>query len=262
MNRKLASAFILSLVLFSCTIEDDFVYQELYTTVPELNKRTLTEALEIAQEATSLFGTQESRSGDIRTIDTENIKYLCLNNNSRSQSDDTLLYVINYADDNGFAVVSANPNTTGLIAVTEKGTYNPASEEINNNGGMAMFMNMAKMYVSDPNNELQKSGSATVLEFVENVDTTDTYIFPKLATKWGQSWPEGRFCSNLLSGCVNTALAQIMAYFEHPIQMNVTYDNAEISVLNLDWSEIKKYVGSSYSNTANSTTLENIGHLC
>ena len=78
----------------------------------------------------------------------------------------------------------------------------------------------------------------------------------------GQSWPEGRFCSNLLSGCVNTALAQIMAYFEHPIQMNVTYDNAEISVLNLDWSEIKKYVGSSYSNTANSTTLENIGHLC
>ena len=260
--RKLASAFILSLVLFSCTTEDGLVYQEHSNTVPGLNKRSLAEALEIAQEATSLLETQQSRSAESRTIDMGNIQYLCSNPNSRSQSDDTLLYVINYADDNGFAVVSANPNTAGLIAVTEKGTYSSTSEEINDNIGMGLFMDMAGMYVSNAGNELQGLGSETIKELIEFVDTTDTWIAPKLTTKWGQTYYEGAYCPNGFSGCANTALAQIMAYFEYPTQLNLTYEDAPVSVVNLDWSEIKKYEGHFYSDMANEAACNAVGYLC
>ena len=125
--RKTIFVFISFFSLFSCTTENELVYQKHSTTVPVVNKRSLAEALEIAQEAISLLGTQQSRSGDIRTVDMKNVQYLSSNKNSRSQNDDTLLYVINYVDNKGFAVVSANPNTEGLIAVTEKGTYSSTS---------------------------------------------------------------------------------------------------------------------------------------
>ena len=257
--KKSISLFILSVVLFSCTTENELVYQELSTAVPELNKRSLTEALGIAQEAASLFN-GKSRNVESRTIDMGNIQYLCSNPNSRSQNDDTLLYVINYADDKGFAVVSANPNTVGLIALTEKGTYSPTSEEISNNGGMKMYMDMAKMYVSDPNNELQRSGPVTMLEIFEKEDTVDTWIEPKLTVSWGQTWHEGDYCPNGVSGCTNTALAQIMTYFEYPTQIDITYEDAEINTLNLNWSEIKKYK-SRYNDTASNIAHSAVSHL-
>ena len=260
--RKTIFVFISFFVLFSCTTENELVYQEHSTTVSVVNKRSLAEALEIAQEAISLLGTQQSRSGDIRTIDMKNVQYLSSNKNSRSQNDDTLLYVINYADDKGFAVVSANPNTTGLIAVTEKGTYSSTSEDISNNDGMKMFMDMAKLYVSDPNNELERSGPVTMLEVFEKQDTIDTYILPKLTTKWGQTYYEGAYCPNGYSGCGNTALAQIMAYFEYPTQMDLTYENAPTNRINLDWTEIKKYEGHFYNDMANEAACRNIGYLC
>ena len=77
---------------------------------------------------------------------------------------------------------------------------------------------MAKMYVSDPNNELQRSGPVTMLEIFEKEDTVDTWIEPKLTVSWGQTWHEGDYCPNGVSGCTNTALAQIMTYFEYPTQ--------------------------------------------
>lgn len=258
--KKLTTIFILSLVLFSCTTENELVYQNHSTTVSKQAKRSLTEALEIAQEAASLFD-NKSRSGEVRTIDMKNIQYLHSEKKSRSQGDDTLLYVINYTDNNGFAVVSANPNTAGLIAVTEKGSYSPTSEEINNNTGMNMFMDMAEIYVSGSNNELQNTGPVPMLEIMERVDTTDTYVLPKLTTEWGQTFHEGKYCSNGVSGCANTALAQIMAYFEYPTQMNITYESAPISILNLDWSEIKKYK-SIYDDSADETAHDAIGYLC
>lgn len=258
--KKLTAFLFLNFVLLSCTTENELIHQDSSTFVSKLTKRSLTEALEIAKEATSLFESQ-TRSHEHRTIDLKNIQYLCLDVKSRNQDSDTLLYIINYADNNGFAVVSANPNTIGLIAVTEKGSYNPTFEEINNKTGIGLYMNMAEMYVSNSGNEIQNTGPVPILEFMERVDTIDTYILPKLTTKWGQLIPEGRFCPNLYSGCVNTALAQIMAYFEYPTQISVTYDNANNSLLNLDWSEMKKCKGL-FNETATDVAQIAIGYLC
>lgn len=258
--RKSTIILALTLVFFSCTTENEFVLQECSTTVPELKKRSLSEVLDIAQNAISLLG-HESRSAESRSIDLENIQYVCTNKNSRSQNSDTLLYVINYAENNGFAVVSANPNTPGLMAVTEKGNYSLISEDINDKTGIGLFMDMAEIYVSNSDNEIKGNRLDPVLELMERVDTTDTYILPKLTTKWGQLSPEGVFCPNLLSGCVNTALAQIMAYFEYPTQMNISYENAPIASLVLDWSEMKKCKGA-YNESATDIAQNSISHLC
>ena len=66
----------------------DYVYitGTIYSARDAAHKR-LTEALEIAKEATSLFESQ-TRSHEHRTIDLKNIQYLCLDVKSRNQDND------------------------------------------------------------------------------------------------------------------------------------------------------------------------------
>lgn len=51
-----------------------------------------------------------------------------------------------------------------------------------------------------------------------------------------------------------------MTYFEYPTQLSLTYENAPFSVINLDWSEIKKYKGI-FDDTASNSAHEAIGYL-
>lgn len=60
---------------------------------------------------------------------------------------DTLLYVFNFNDEQGFAVVSANRQTEGLIAAVEMGSYDPAIPT--GNPGFDTYMQMAKVYVAN-----------------------------------------------------------------------------------------------------------------
>ena len=73
--KKLTAFLFLNFVLLSCTTENELIHQDSSTFVSKLTKRSLTEALEIAKEATSLFESQ-TRSHEHRTIDLKNIQYL------------------------------------------------------------------------------------------------------------------------------------------------------------------------------------------
>lgn len=67
--KKITLLFF-AIALFSCTVENDFIYQEKEDTVSKSNKRTLDEAIKVAQNAISFFGSK-SRSEGYRTIDME-----------------------------------------------------------------------------------------------------------------------------------------------------------------------------------------------
>lgn len=89
--------------------------------------RSYDEALEIAKGAVSIVENGITTRGSFpsRVIDQKNSMIIrsTLTRSESTDYNDTLLYVFNYANDMGFAVVSANPETEGLIAVTESGTY-------------------------------------------------------------------------------------------------------------------------------------------
>ena len=57
------------------------------------------------------------------------------------------MYVFNFNDEQGFAVVSANRQTEGLIAAVEMGSYDPAIPT--GNPGFDTYMQMAKVYVAN-----------------------------------------------------------------------------------------------------------------
>ena len=107
--------------------------------------RSFDEALQIAQSSISLVdGTGQTRSGSPRKIDLNNWKIFenDLKTRANSNSNDTLMYVFNFEDNQGFAIVSASKETEGLIAVTESGSYDPSTSS--NIDGFNIYMDMAK----------------------------------------------------------------------------------------------------------------------
>ena len=60
----------------------------------------------------------------------------------------------------------------------------------------------------------------------------------KVNVKWGQRYPEGYFCPNKISGCVQTAMAQIMSYLKLPTSISLTYPERDMDLQVLDWDAI------------------------
>lgn len=104
--------------------------------------RSIEEAIDIANTSASLFfGSETSRgysprkAGEVKVI---RGKW------SRSTDSDTLLYIVNYEDSAGFAVIAANRSIEPLFAVTESGFYDGTETGCD---GFDMYMDLALEFV-------------------------------------------------------------------------------------------------------------------
>lgn len=221
--------FILVATFASCSEEMDSVEYPEFTSS---HLRSYSEAIEIAQRGISMLegnsGTR-SENGTRRKIDMNGFK--CVTSKpTRSGDVDTLLYVVNFEDNQGYAIVSARRDVEGLLAVTESGTYDPLHKS--ENEGLNMFMDLASGYEFGP------------LIPIPGPEPTVVYHYcgPYITVRWGQRWPEGYFCLNGKSGCTITAMAQILSYFAYPTGIDLTYPDADLTYQALDWNSIKKHV--------------------
>lgn len=281
--KLLLSAFIIVL-LCACAAEDfqeEEVSQYIELSKSIKNKRSYTEAYEIAQKAATMFEHENpylSRSKWVRKIDTQKgvhfvtqqykpVGTLADANGrrlSRGNEKDTLLYVFNYENNQGFAVVSANKNKDALLAVTDSGYYDPAIGT--DNPGLAMFMDMAETY-SLEDGDYERIPPTTPIPLLQSKTVKDTIEYvnipKKINLRWGQDGLYGGFCPNLISGCANTAAAMAMAYYEYPASMDINYEGIMPFTLMYDWDDMKEHIsGTNYYGTCCTTeTHASIGYL-
>lgn len=230
---------------------------------PSAVNRTLDEAISIANEAKGMLNnSKSSRAGINREIDlTDGIKYV-VSNVSRSNPD-TLLYILNYKDNAGFAVISTRRSTEALLAVTESGTY--TSPEDCDNPGFNMFMDMATAYVANaPVNPTTPSGVDGPFEIQEvkreEIIWANDTVRHNPNVQWGQDGLYGAYCPNGVAGCSNTAAGTAMNYFKYPKTITLTHDNNKILVL--DWDNINKHtLGSGNYYCCSEDTHNSIGLL-
>lgn len=244
----------------------------------------LAEVIRIAQEGAAMLGDAETRSAVGRRIDRSRISCKINPATRAGESDDTLYYVVNYADNAGFAIVSANeeaPNGARLIAVTESGSY--TAGEQTDNEGFNMYMDM----VESSNVYGDLIIDTTLLKperpknsYYEDIVTYSPWygVAPKLQVKWGQgstswhdddlnhhnneydpSYPYNKYCYTIAgdsicpAGCVAVAIAQIMSYHRKPSSYMLTYDGSD-RIISLDWNALNSYVGGyGYSWTASAS---------
>ena len=248
-NYLILTIFLLSMISCNDIIEDSQMSEISHLHKEQADKRSYEEAIRIAQQSISMLdsslvttrGTTQARQIDLH----KTTAIVCSNDmvtrSSDSPENDTLMYVFNFNDNQGFAVVSAEESTEGLIAITESGSYNPSDTT---DSGFNRFMAAAKLYILANKDKKKNNLTRAQVGQLERVDTIGIYsISPRITVKWGQTGHEGEFCSNGVSGCMHTAAAMIMSYFEYPTGISLTYEDAPYTYRALNWSGIKSFVG-------------------
>lgn len=171
------------------------------------------------------------------------------------------VYVFDNGNNDGFMIVSANDVAIPLLGYSESGNFNK------DNMPPAM-----KYWLHEYSRQIDYAEKHGVLPFVETRGTTrnnfGARINPMLKTKWNQTNPYNLQCPvvngmNCVTGCVATAMAQVMKYHNYPefgkgevavevagIAKPLTLD---LSAEKFSWTEMRdEYITGDYSeNEAN-----------
>lgn len=269
----------LSLSFISCSSEYDIdnegstVAQKGLSAGFNTDTRSYEEALTIAQNSISMVESSDNQTRSTskhRSINEKGGVFTVSSSSTSTRTgnaaNDTLLYVFNFNDDQGFAVVSANRNTEGLLAVTESGFYCPNTKtEI---PGFNHFIEMAKLYVQNATSSkpLTRSGYPN---YWKTYNDTLVYsrVDPKVQLKWGQRNIAGVYCSNLTAGCGPIAMALVMSYYQQPSSFTYNFPERDINYESLNWNLINQHIYT-YTHPYNSvcwgnSNLDNtIGRIC
>lgn len=245
---------LIPMLFAACSSEEPVSIKDTERGVNEC--RTIDEAKELASELPALFG-HESRHSKICD------DVVILRRESRS-NDEALIYAVNYKDNEGYALIAANKNIDPIIGYVEKGAFTPIDQNTNEN--FVYYLDAALDYVSNDGFEIRPGG-----DWAERPVTFTYMVFPRVDVEWGQRYPEGIYCSNGVSGCGQTAEAQILSYIELPKTVALNYPERDKDVLNLDWTSLKKHVKSTSVSQksahlstceANEAIHNDLGRLC
>lgn len=216
--------------------------------LPMENLRTETEAIEIATKGLNEFYPVKSRAE--RDLSQLNVVML-QSPVSRSSEDSNPLYVVNFGNESGYAIVSAAKDREPLLAVTESGSITSLDEI--DNPGLRLFVDGAMKIQKDttalvpiPGGDGGDGGELVDIFRNDTIFQANTKVEPRITVKWGQRYPEGMLCPNGICGCVATAGAQALSYFEYPETLDLTFPERKSDVISLDWKNMKRMVTPSY----------------
>jgi hypothetical protein len=142
-----------------------------------------------------------------------------------SLSIDTLLYFVNFAENQGFAVVAADKRTSPILALIDKGNYSAHDLNREKNTGFLNFLNQV-LTIENENAKHPYAIEAKTRSF-QYLGWKISEFFPSLLkVNWGQYGPYNIFCpsindaSHAPTGCTVTAVAQICSYYKVPKELS------------------------------------------
>ena len=153
---------------------------------------TAQQAFKIAQKYLQLPAKQLTRSGSINNKDNQVAPF----------------YVYNDTRNKGFVIVSGNTEMGEILAYSTESTF----EEQSVNPGAQLLLNAYQ--------EAFKAVSTGkhVVGATRAAAQNTTVVKPLLKTYWGQGDPYSQKTGYNYTGCVATAIAQVMKYHEWPVQ--------------------------------------------
>ncbi|MFC2307610.1 MAG: C10 family peptidase [Bacteroidota bacterium] len=233
-----------SLVLLSCTEKDNLLGNP--TKTKSATKSSIIDFKVSEEEAietlngilnatypsnTAIANFKRKEIGRIDYITDSNNGLRTINGNVPNTVD-TFMYVINFKNDNGYALMSTDKRTYPIYALIDEGNYSP----YNNNPGFNLFIKMAKVYFELT---IQKDGLINEDQIINNNTewVVTNKVGPKLQYKWDQLEPFNIYCPILNNGkhaavgCTAVAAAMILAMNKKP---------STINGYSLDWNLISQ----------------------
>ena len=186
---------------------------------------------------------EHSRSSNIMTksdnyvkVDRSHIYYILDDVVTKSSHlKDTLMYILNFEENNGFAVVSVTDAEPQLICVTQKGFYDGTPT------GLYGFDEYITQMVRICKNIDRDVPFDKIVETKSG--SSEKTVRPFIPVSWHQNAPFNWYCSypynkNIPAGCVAVAIAQSMSAYKVPESISLTYSNAASAQVNLDWDSM------------------------
>ena len=149
---------------------------------------------------------------------------------------DTLFYVVNLADSKGYTLVSPYDKEEPILAYIENGNF--SIDSISKNNGFKTFI----ANVKEPDINLRPSDR--IDDNHERDGGRNHYpdhfsvIKPLLVTRWNQK-SYNQYCNNFLTGCVPTAMAQIVSYLGYPSKANWN-DGGPWRSFDINWEAVRQ----------------------
>lgn len=130
---------------------------------------------------------------------------------TRAFSDSQPYYIYNAGNDNGFVIVAGDDNMPTILGYSDEGNF--SAEDIPD-ALKSLLVCYSKRYQVAGAVSKKIAKSATL-----EGEGTWTAVEPLVKTKWGQGYPYNNMCPTFFTGtkcytgCVATAMAQILYYF-------------------------------------------------
>lgn len=198
------------------------------TSTHSVRQRTLDEALAYADEWFAQMD-EPTRSEGRRV---GNVEYVRSTTRTRAGDTDTLMYLVNYEDNRGFALLGRPATSKAIYAISEEGSLD-MSDTIYNKP-LAMFMASAR----EDANDLIPNPTLPPVTFPGDNQRPKRHIIrevkpmlPDNVAKWSQSYPYNFFCDYYEEGhrgyvgCGPLSVGMLMAFYKRPTKLgNTTYD--------------------------------------
>jgi hypothetical protein len=181
---------------------------------------------------------------------------------SRRAGAPTAYYVFNVEQDKGFVVVSGDDRTVPILGYGETGSFDVDNMPENMKAWLQGYVDQIEWLNAHPETPVVKKAMRRAQQVVK----------PLIQTHWGQNDPYNLFCpmdgeNRSVTGCVATAMAQLMYYHQYPAQTTkaipayTTERKAmkidEIGVTTIPWNDMQK----SYSGKESDTQREAVALL-
>lgn len=223
-------AFLLIGSLSGCS--DEFTLDQAKpTNVAAVPGSALERALERADEFFAQMGEATRTPRRVGTVGT------LVGVTTRSESD-TLLFLVNYADNMGFALLGADPAVNDIYAISPTGSL--TEEDVNNNPVLADFLYDAISYASSVNPGVGDTivGLADYWHY-RNLEIKKPML-DSMAAKWNQVHPYNMFTTDEQGnmcpvGCLNVSMGMLLSYYRKPDGLNYVWSSDSIQKFNFDW---------------------------
>lgn len=235
MKKGLFFSFSAALLLFgACSSEAPMLPTEISNTSEVPQKFDLNAALKIAEEALGQLDPatrgKERAVGSIEAVRSEI---------TRGSESDTILYLVNYVGDTGFALMDAEGKNGVIYAISPKG-HLEFSDSIDN-PALAYFFNRVKNEASQP----LTRGDIFVTPGQGTTTITGTNVYGPLLSDWISGWEcesiPGVGGSNIKGNASTAAvaIAKLLAFYQKKV---------DIGNVAIDWNQILKNKSKSEKN--------------
>jgi hypothetical protein len=253
------SLFGITITLSSCSSNDQVIEEESVIIKASSHRITAEQAKQNALDFIVQFNNaaktrcETPQISEIIAIGSKSISTRTAND---STIKDTISYVVNFANNEGFVIAASDDRMNTILAYIDEGNYDEfdaTNPEVNDYLEKVEKFEMNLKADEDPINMPREDDESLYAPDVF------TIMKPLLVTKWGQ-YKYGKYCPNGITGCVMTAVSQICSFLEYPLNVQ-WFDNENSKLCSIEWDRINEECTQNSGNVLSTDLADQISQL-